>query len=112
MHDPFVIALNTQKAALGWFQGISRNLGNIYTPGYREARSSFSDFVNGVSSTELPYSDVQGKSIPGREASYLFIEGKGFFVVRKPDGQLRFTRLGDFKFNGDGTFVNELGYKV
>ncbi|MEB3286293.1 MAG: flagellar hook-basal body complex protein [Vampirovibrionales bacterium] len=112
MQDPFIMALNTQKASLGWFQAISQNLGNIYTPGYREARMTFADFMNGVQASNLPYSDWQGKSIPGREASNLYIEGKGFFVMRKPDGQLRFTRLGDFKFNGDGTFVNELGFKV
>lgn len=112
MYDPFITAINTQKAALGWFEQIGQNLGNIYTPGYREKRMTFADFVNGVQASNLPYNDYQGKSSPGREASNLFIEGKGFFVVRKSDGQLRFTRLGDFKFNAEGNFVNELGSKV
>lgn len=112
MYDPFIGALNTQKAALGWMQAATQNLGNIYTPGFREVRMTFADYVNGVQASAIPNSDWQGKSIPGRAPTNLFIEGKGFFVVRKPDGKLLFTRLGDFKFNGDGTFVNELGYKV
>jgi flagellar hook protein FlgE len=112
MQDPFITALNTQKAALGWYGTLAKNLGNVYTPGYREAKSTFSDFINGVQFSEVPVSDEQGKSIPGRAPTNLFIEGKGFFAVRKQDGSLMFTRLGDFKFDPNGTFVNEAGYKV
>jgi flagellar hook protein FlgE len=112
MYDPFITALNTQKAALAWYQTLSKNLGNIYTPGYREVKSTFSDFVNGVQYSEIPVSDEQGKSVPGRAPTNLFIEGKGYFAVRKTDGTLLFTRLGDFKFNDEGTLVNETGYKV
>lgn len=112
MQDPFISAINTQKATYGWFNMISQNLGNIYTPGYREVRGTFADFVNGVQMQDMPLSDEQGRSVPGRAPTNLFIEGKGFFVMRKPDGKLRFTRLGDFKFNNEGTLVSELGYKV
>lgn len=112
MYDPFITALNTQKAALGWYQTLAKNLGNVYTPGYREVKSTFSDFVNGVQYSEIPVSDEQGKSTPGRAPTNLFIEGKGYFAVRKTDGTLMFTRLGDFKFANDGTFVNEAGHKV
>lgn len=112
MQDPFITALNTQKAALGWYGTLAKNLGNVYTPGYREAKSTFSDFINGVQFSEVPVSEEQGKSIPGRAPTNLFIEGKGFFAVRKQDGSLMFTRLGDFKFDPNGTFVNEAGYKV
>lgn len=112
MQDPFISAINTQKATYGWFNMISQNLGNLYTPGYREVRGTFADFVNGVQMTDIPRSDDQGRSVPGRAPTNLFIEGKGFFVVRNTDDKLRFTRLGDFKFNNDGTLVNELGSKV
>jgi flagellar hook protein FlgE len=40
------------------------------------------------------------------------VEGKGFFTLRKPDGKLVFSRLGDFDVNGDGNMVNSLGYTV
>ncbi len=112
MQDPFISALNTQKAAHGWFEQLAENLGNIYTPGYREKRMTFADFINGVQTSEIPRKDEQGKSMPGRGPTNLFIEGKGYFAVRKPNGELRFTRLGDFKFGSEGTFVNEQGWKV
>ncbi len=112
MKDPFITAMNAQKAALAWFEDLAVNASNIYTPGFRERRMLFSDFINGTSYENMPYKMDQGKSIPGRSPSNLFIEGKGMFVVRKPDGNLLYTRLGDFKFDADGTLVNELGFKV
>jgi flagellar hook protein FlgE len=112
MQDPFITSLNSQKAALGWFSSLAENMGNIYTPGYREVKNSFADFINGVQLQELPRSEEQGKSMPGKEPSNLYIEGKGFFTVRKEDGNLLFTRLGDFHFNGEGTLVNGQGYAL
>jgi flagellar hook protein FlgE len=112
MKDPFITAINAQKAALTWFEDLSLNASNIYTPGFREHRMLFSDFMNGTDYHELPYKADQGKSIPGRSPSNLFIEGKGYFVVRKPDGNVLYTRLGDFKFDPNGTMINELGHKV
>jgi flagellar hook protein FlgE len=112
MQDPFITAINTQKAALGWFQSISVNMSNIYTPGFRERRSTFMDFVNGVQWVETSKKSFQGSAIPGREPTNLMIEGKGFFMVRKPDNSLLFTRMGDFTLNGDGVMVNTAGHKV
>lgn len=112
MQDPYITAINTQKAALGWWNVLTENMGNMYTPGYREIKTNFTDYINGVQLMELPRNEGQGKSMPGRGPSNLMIEGKGYFVVRKPDGKLLFTRLGDFDVNGEGTFVNNLGYSV
>lgn len=112
MQDPYITAINTQKAALGWWNTLSENLGNMYTPGYREVKTNFVDYINGVQLSELPRNEGQGKSMPGRGPNNLMIEGKGYFVVRKPDGKLLFTRLGDFDVNGEGNLVNTQGYTV
>lgn len=112
MRDPFITAINAQKSALTWFEDLAVNASNIYTPGFRERRMLFSDFINGTMYEELPFNAKQGKALPGRSPSNLFIEGKGMFVVRKTDGSLLYTRLGDFKFDANGTLVNELGYKL
>ena len=112
MQDPFITTLNTQKSAMGWFNALVENAGNMYTPGYREVKSNFMDFINGVQLQECPRSDQQGKSVPGKAPSNLFIEGKGYFVVRTSGGKLLFTRLGDFNFNPEGTLVNDKGYAL
>lgn len=112
MMDPYITALNSQKAALAWFDAVTTNLGNVYTPGFREERMTFSDFLNGVQLQEMERSKEQGKSHPGKGPTNLMVEGEGYFVVRKDDGALRYTRVGDFKFDADGTLVNEAGDKV
>ncbi|MGE0199352.1 MAG: flagellar hook basal-body protein [Candidatus Melainabacteria bacterium] len=112
MFDPFITALNSQKAAQGWIGTLSQNLSNMYTPGYREVTSTFSDYVNGVRLSETPRSTEQGKAIPGTAPTNMFIEGNGMFAVRKPDGGLFFTRLGDFRFNAEGNLVNSKGYAL
>ncbi|MDX2085514.1 MAG: flagellar hook-basal body complex protein [Candidatus Melainabacteria bacterium] len=112
MNDPFITALNTQKAALGWFNAISENMGQLYTPGYRESVVTFADFMNGVQMNDVGRKTEQGKAMPGKGPSNLFIEGDGYFVVRKKDGTVRYTRMGDFKFNAEGTLVNEEESKV
>lgn len=112
MYDPFITALNTQKAAYNWFSQLAENMSNVYTPGYKAKQSTFADFINGVQLSEIPRDPEQGKSMPGKSPTNLYIEGKGYFTMRKPDGSLRFTRLGDFILNKDGTLVSEAGWKV
>jgi len=112
MQDPYITALNTQKATLGWMDTLGENMANMYTPGFREAKTNFANFINGVELFELPRNSYQGKSMPGRSPNNLMIEGKGYFTLRKPDGKLVFSRLGDFDVNGEGTFVNALGHTV
>ncbi|MFN7065916.1 MAG: flagellar hook-basal body protein [Aquificaceae bacterium] len=41
----------------------------------------------------------------------LAIEGMGFFAVRR-DQEILYTRKGNFRLNGEGFLVNELGYRV
>lgn len=113
MKDAFVTSVNTQLAASAYFQELSQNAYHFNTPGYRQKAVFFSDFINGALYEDRPVNKPdQGKTIPGRADTNLFIEGKGYFVVRKPDGGMLYTRLGDFKFDADGTLVNERGYKV
>jgi flagellar hook protein FlgE len=112
MNDPFITAVNAQNSALAWYSDLSISASNIYTPGYREKRMMFSDYINGSDYEDLPSKSEQGKSLPGNAPTNMFIEGKGMFVVQKPDGNIMYTRLGDFKFDPNGTFVTGTGYKL
>jgi len=112
MMDPFVTSVNSELAALNWFGDLSENVSNIYTPGYREKKFLFSDYINGTMYQDDTYKAEQGKALPGRAPSNLFIDGKGYFVMRKPDGSLVYTRLGDFKYDAGGSLVSDSGYKV
>jgi flagellar basal body rod protein FlgG len=107
MYDPFITALNTSRAARAWYESTAVNLGNIYTPGFKEESINFTDFLQGVRATDIDRKKEQGKSHPGKGPTNLMIEGEGWFAIRNKEGQLRYTRTGDFKFNGEGTIVNE-----
>jgi flagellar hook protein FlgE len=110
--DPFITAMNSHKAAQEWFSAMSQNVGNMYTMGYKQKVAQFGDFLNGVYVDRIAIDAGQGNSFPGKSDTNLFVEGSGWFIVRKPDGSQRFTRIGDFKLNGDGALVNEAGWKV
>lgn len=112
MYDPYITALNTERAARTWYSAVVQNMGNIYTPGFREFKMNFSDFVDGVDIEQGPRNTFQGKSMPGHSFNNLMVEGSGYMVVRKPDGKLLFTRLGDFEFNAEGNLANKAGYTL
>ena len=42
----------------------------------------------------------------------IVIEGKGFFQIRKPNGDLAYTRAGSFQLNRDGVIVTSDGYPL
>lgn len=112
MQDPFITAINAEKAALGWFEMITQNMSNIYTPGFREIKGNFQTFMHESDLNEVGVKQDKGKAIPGIAPENLYLEGNGFFTVRKPDGEIMYTRLGDFKFDKDGTYKTKDGYKV
>ncbi len=104
MNDAYVNALNTQKATQSWMDAVSENMVNIYTPGYRESKVTFKTFLDSTYSDTYMRSTRQGKATPGTSDENVFLEGSGFFVLRNENGKLAYTRLGEFKFDGDGVY--------
>ena len=104
MNDSFINALNTQKASISWMDAITENLANIYTPGYRENKTTFKTFLDSVSPDGFLKSPEQGKAVPGTSNENVFLEGQGYFVVRNEEGRLAYTRLGEFKFDENGVY--------
>lgn len=112
MNDSFVTALNVQKATNNWIDVIADNLSNCYTPGFKESEVNFSTFLGGAI-LDNPYKKFsQGKSTPGTANSNLFLEGKGFFVVKDDQNRSIYTRLGDFTFDKEGVYKNKDGNRV
>ena len=112
MNDSFVTALNTQRATTDWIEALTENLVNIYTPGYRESQHSFKTFLDGSISNGVLRNTGQGKSTPGTSNENLFLEGTGFFVIRNDKGRVAYTRLGEFKFDGEGVYKTSDGQNV
>ncbi len=112
MRDAFINAMNMQKSTVEWINSISENLTNMYTPGYRENQMTFKTYLDATVPDRILKNTGQGKAIPGTSAENVFLEGKGYFVLRNDEGRVAYTRLGEFKFNGDGVYCASDGSKV
>ena len=111
-------------------ENISGNIANSQTTAFKRIDTSFLDLIpstgltNQLSgsvtthsrSTNTVQGDVQSASV----ATFMAINGSGFFSVQKPgtftdgqpvfDGVDRYTRRGDFQLDKSGYLVNGAGY--
>ncbi|MFB3901864.1 MAG: flagellar basal-body rod protein FlgG [Acidobacteriota bacterium] len=112
---------------------IANNLANVNTTGFKQRRTQFQDLLyqnlvspgsNASSSTEVPTGlqiglgtravsneivFLQGDYIETGNELDVVIEGRGFFQVRLPDGQIAYTRGGAFHLNREGNLVTSAG---
>lgn len=113
---------------------ISNNLANVNTNGFKKSTVEFQDLIyqtmqtshsvrnlgtvvpaelqigHGVKPVAIEKSFTQGSPINTDNPLDLSIEGDGFFQVRKPDGDISYTRDGNFKRSADGRMVTSDGY--
>ena len=95
---------------------VSNNIANMNTPGYRGSESfykslSFGNGENGGQSygtqiSGLGYRFAAGDIRQTGNATDLAIAGNGFFTLMQ-DGELFFTRAGQFSFNENGVLVDK-----
>src|SRR6202158_1821364 len=128
-------ALNTSVAGLQAqsfaLQNISGNIANAQTTGYKGIGTNFVDLVpdsttpNRQVAGALPADaratiSSQGTVSASTVATYMAINGDGFFSVQKAAGMTDnvpvftgvtdYTRRGDFQVNANGNLVNGAGY--
>ena len=113
---------------------IANNLANANTTGFKMRRTQFQDLLYqsmiqpgaaGGAETVLPVGLQLGLGVRPSATEMVFtqgsfqqtdnpldmvIEGKGFFQIRKPSGELAYTRAGNFQLNRDGAIVNSDGF--
>ncbi len=114
----------------------ANNLANVATNGFKKSRAVFDDLLYqnvsqvgaATSQTTISPTGLQlgtGTRVVSTERSYtqgsldntgnsldLAIQGRGFFQVLQPDGQVAYTRDGSFQVNAQGQLVNSTGYAV
>ena len=89
---------------------VSDNLANVSTDGYREARVSFENVLQGAGETKVSKSSGSPRHT-GRKLD-AFLSGEGFFAVQAENGDKLFTRLGSFAVDSKGNLVTREGMKV
>ena len=94
---------------------ISNNISNMNTPGFRGSDAFFSNLFNGDGA------EVVGQGVRTQEGSLqqtgnptdVAISGQGFFILKDPQGNLYYTRAGQFQFDNQGYLVDTVyGYRV
>src|SRR4051794_24995951 len=119
--------LRSQSYAL---ENVSGNIANSQTTAFKRVDTSFLDLIPQTSSTQQlaggvttqsrSTNSVQGDVQAASVATFMAINGTGFFSVQKPgtfadglpvfDGVDRYTRRGDFQLDKSGFLVNGAGY--
>jgi flagellar basal-body rod protein FlgG len=113
---------------------IANNLANVNTSGFKKSRADFQDLfyqnmrIAGAassSSSEVPTSNQIGLGTKVGAVAKIFsqgdykqtgneldlaLDGRGFFQITTPDGEIAYSRSGAFKLDGDGNVVNSDGY--
>ena len=113
---------------------ISNNLANVNTTGFKQDRAVFEDLLyqtirqpgaQSSADTQLPSGlmigtgvrtvatekiHTQGSIVQTQNALDVAINGRGFFQILMPDGDIAYTRDGTFQRNADGDMVMSNGY--
>src|SRR5947209_4254554 len=105
---------------------IGNNVANLNTPGFKSSQLLFSDLFyrsqlsgnndgsanprleigSGVATNSTRLVFAQGELKQSGNAQDAAINGNGFFVLRR-DGQIFYTRAGQFNFDADGFLVSQ-----
>jgi flagellar hook protein FlgE len=111
-------------------ENVSGNIANSQTTAFKRVDTSFLDLIpqtsataqlaGGVTTQSRSTNSVQGDVQTASVATFMAINGNGFFAVQKPgnitdgtpvfDGVDRYTRRGDFQLDKSGYLVNGAGY--
>jgi len=116
---------------------ISNNIANMNTVAFKRQRAEFQDLLYQTLAAAGTQSSDQGTIVPtgvqvgagvkagavyrvGLQGSLtrtdnpydLAIDGRGFFQVLTPSGEIAFTRAGNFSVNDQGQLVTQDGYQI
>ena len=112
-------AVSGMQADESWLSGISQNVANATTTGFKTTTTNFETLVDqvgqrglGVSSRSFVTAGSQGSIASGSLPTNLAIQGNGFFVVSDASGNTYLTRDGSFSPDASGNLVNASGYTL
>lgn len=135
MSQSLYAAMGGISAAQTDIEVISNNIANLNTTGFKASSVHFSDVFSttissgsvstvssggtnpiqvgvGVQVSSVTKNFNSGSWVATGKNTDLMIQGNGFFTVQASDGQVYYTRAGNFSFDNSGNLVTSNGYKV
>ena len=116
MTSTYYTSLSGMIAASYGLQNTSNNVANMQSPGFKRKDVFYASLGNGGGQDSLG----SGVSVGGHSTNYsagnyidsgnpsdLAIVGNGFFIVKLKNGELLYTRDGEFRFNTDGMLIDK-----
>ncbi|MFN3533827.1 MAG: flagellar basal-body rod protein FlgG [Desulfatiglandales bacterium] len=132
----FWIAASGMNAQTLNIDVIAHNLANVNTAGFKRGRADFQDLLyetlrppgaasargnqvptgiqvgHGTRPVAVTKIFLQGDYQQTQNELDIAIEGKGFFQVMQPNGEVAYTRAGAFKLDSSGRIVTSDGYPL
>ncbi|MDD7794578.1 flagellar basal-body rod protein FlgG [Clostridium sp. 'White wine YQ'] len=121
-------AMNANQEKL---DSISNNLANVNTTGYKRVDTQFKDLLSesfdrlgypvndkdaytgtGVRTSEWLRDKTQGTMLETGIPTDMAIDGKGYFRIQAPTGEVSYTRAGAFNIDSLGRLVDSNGNKL
>ncbi|MGN6151014.1 MAG: flagellar basal-body rod protein FlgF [Lysobacteraceae bacterium] len=94
---------------------VSNNVSNMNTPGFRGSDAFFSN-VSGGRGVRIGGEGLRTQSGDIRQTGNdtdVAVDGEGYFILTDPDGNVHYTRAGQFRFDNEGLLVDSAnGYRV
>jgi len=134
--NPLWISKTGLEAQQTRLASISNNLANVSTTGYKRDRPVFEDLIyqnvrqagaqtsedtvlpsglmlgTGVRTVATQKIHTQGNILQTKNKLDVAIQGRGLFQVQKPNGELAYTRAGNFQLSSAGVIVTASGYPI
>ncbi len=101
---------------------LAHNLANTTTAGFKAEKEMYRQYIAEDAADGLPVASPvvegrwtdfsQGAIQPSGRSMDFALAARGFFVAKKPDGQILYTRDGSFRVSKDGRLETRDGYEV
>jgi flagellar hook protein FlgE len=122
MSNAFSIGLSALNANELGIEVAGNNLANLNTPGYKDTVLDFSEIMSqttdgnqvgmGVANPSTRRLSAQGPLQPNSGPLTAAIQGEGYFTVQGSSGEALYTRVGNFKLDGQGNLLTQSGEKA
>ncbi len=116
MSTNYYTSLSGMMAASYGLQNTSNNMANMHSPGFKRTDVFYSSLGHNNGDESLGSGvSISGQAINFREGTYtdtknpsdLAIIGQGFFAIRLKNGEIQYTRDGEFGFNSEGFLIDK-----